>query len=47
MVVMTCPWCEEEAPVDFASFSHEFRCERCGTSALLAEDPEIALELAA
>lgn len=47
MVVISCPWCEEDAPVDVASFSHEFRCEQCGTTALLAEDPEMALDLAA
>lgn len=47
MVVMTCPWCEEDTQVDVASFSHEFRCERCGTSTLLAEDPDAALDLAA
>ena len=47
MVVMTCPWCEEDAAVDFTSFSQEYRCEQCGTSTLLAEDPEIALDLAA
>jgi hypothetical protein len=47
MVVMSCPWCEEDSPVDVTSFSQEFRCECCGTSALLAEDPVQVLDLAA
>lgn len=47
MVVTTCPWCEEDVPVDVTRFSQEFHCERCGTSALLTDDPELILELAA
>lgn len=47
MVVMSCPWCEEDGPLDVTSFSREFRCESCGTSALLAEDADQALDLAA
>jgi hypothetical protein len=47
MVVMSCPWCEEDSPVDVMSFSQEFQCERCGTCALFAEEPIQVLELAA
>jgi hypothetical protein len=47
MVVITCPWCQEDAPLDSTSFSQEFHCEQCGTSALLADDLEYALDLAA
>jgi ribosomal protein S27E len=48
MVLLTCPWCDQEEPVDFQRLTTEFRCEGCGTSTDLAEDPqEDALPLAA
>jgi len=47
MVVLTCPWCEEDQPLDPQQLADEFRCERCGTCALLADETEELLELAA
>lgn len=47
MVVMSCPWCEDEAPVEIASLSYEFHCQACGTSALLADEPDVVLDVAA
>ncbi|MEA2621333.1 MAG: hypothetical protein QOH61_243 [Chloroflexota bacterium] len=47
MVVLNCPWCQEDGPVELASLAAEFHCDSCGTSVLLAEDEESSLELAA
>ena len=47
MVVMNCPWCQEESPVEMAALSQEFHCDGCGTSALMADDTDQVLDLAA
>ena len=48
MVLLTCPWCEEEEPVDFDALTSEYHCEGCGTTTELAVDAEeVTLALAA
>ena len=47
MVVLSCPWCEDEVGMDFLVAVHEYRCESCGTCVLLADEEEEALDLAA
>lgn len=47
MVVMSCPWCEEQVPTDLRVIVDEYRCEACGTCVLLADEEENVLELAA
>ena len=47
MVVMSCPWCEEEFRIELLALTDEYRCERCGTWVLLAEEEEEELQLAA
>jgi DNA-directed RNA polymerase subunit RPC12/RpoP len=47
MVVMSCPWCEEEVGPEFLAATDEYRCDSCGTSVLVAVAEEDALDLAA
>jgi len=50
MVLMTCPWCDEERPVAFDELVAEFHCESCGTTTDVAggaPDAERELDLAA
>jgi hypothetical protein len=47
MVVMSCPWCEDEVRLDLRALADEVHCEACGTWVLLAQEEEEALELAA
>jgi hypothetical protein len=46
MVLVSCPWCDVEQPVDVELLVAEFHCESCGTTAELVDATETA-ELAA
>lgn len=42
MVELECPWCEELGLLPFLELEQpeaRFRCERCGTTIELAEEP--------
>ncbi len=50
MVMISCPWCDEDEPLalaDVVALEASFSCPDCGTSVLVAADSEPALELAA
>lgn len=46
MVLITCPWCADDQPVDPAELTTEFHCASCGTTAEIVDD-EVELDLAA
>jgi hypothetical protein len=48
MIRLSCPWCDDEQPLDLDTDVREFRCEECGTVVLLADGREpLDMELAA
>jgi uncharacterized Zn finger protein len=49
LVTITCPWCEEESPLELARLAEpdaSFTCAECGTTVAFVEEP-VGLELAA
>lgn len=49
MIDITCPWCEEEAPLSLAELQASeanFTCADCGTTVTFVEDA-VELDLAA
>ena len=49
MIDITCPWCEEEAPLPLAELQTpeaSFTCDDCGTTVDFVEDA-VELDLAA
>ena len=49
MVLMTCPWCEEDALLALRELQEaeaSFTCPECGTTVAFVEEP-VALDLAA
>lgn len=50
MVTISCPWCDEEQPLsltEFLAMEPSFTCPDCGTTVVVAAEPESALDLAA
>ncbi len=42
MILVSCPWCDEDQPIDFDRLVTEFRCESCGTTTELVDETEPA-----
>ena len=50
MVTIPCPWCDEDellAAAEAVEPALSFTCDDCGTSISFADEPPVALELAA
>lgn len=50
MVTIACPWCDEDAALEFAPADTPqtaFTCSECGTSAIIVDEPSTPLDLAA
>ena len=50
MVTITCPWCEQDEPLELSAMKEPgatFRCPDCGTSVQFVDEPVRALDPAA
>ncbi|MFV2062147.1 MAG: hypothetical protein ACC726_01380 [Chloroflexota bacterium] len=50
MVIIDCPWCQQDEPLDLKTAQEpqaSFTCPDCGTSVQFVEEPLIALDPAA
>ncbi len=50
MITISCPWCDEDAPMAFSQLDEPttvFRCPDCGTSVAIVDDMTLDLDLAA
>ncbi len=50
MVDISCPWCEEDQPLELATLQEpeaDFVCTDCGTHVRFVDAPSLAYEVAA
>jgi len=50
MLTITCPWCEQDEPLELGTFDEadaSFVCADCGTSVTFVDETAVVLDIAA